>query len=692
MSGIGCDLAIAERIDARTQGAPTAGFAVSAMISQFFEQQMELERQQREGGGAVGAIRHGRRSTSRDSSGGMDDPDVWAPAPQPAAPTRGSEVAYDVSVLLRFYTDVQPEYATRAKVEKIIEAFQRKAGKTGADWREYMYTDMAKKRGIDPREYVAAQSGGAAGGAGSGLSAAVGPGAACPTTATPDSRLALLARSGPSRTSRGGRSVTAARHVAGGTAVRPAFAGDWDQELRQQKLVVGSDRGGPGKYHAARSHEMNSSYGNEWDAAYQELGGEGAPFHEALTGGRPSATIGTVLGAMLERSPSGQGASLSVARSFDHGGGSGDRWTRGPSGAPLLLDASDRNLLAMSVRGNKGVAACADHGLHCFDLASKTGVDGTTSIARLTRQLHSKRYGHADWVSVVVTLPDGRVLSGGQDSKLCLWNASGVVCKDLHGHTAAISALGVGDRNAALSASYDATLRCWDLTSGVETACLRGHGAPVLDMAWARSGVAISGDRAGKAMLWDVGAGRVLRELDGHGGHVTVVCAIDAPVSAPLDAGELFFTGAQDGVLRVWDARSPGRVAQCSLHNHGDRGAGAIGHIELAPRSGRIVTSGADCCVNVLDPRSGWDHTARSPCVLTDFVYSLRLVEAEDGSALALSGCGDGTVHAHSLFDDCDALWAVGVGREAGAARAVSVASNRLVTAWDDGNLRVWEM
>jgi hypothetical protein len=67
-------------------------------------------------------------------------------------------------------------------------------------------------------------------------------------------------------------------------------------------------------------------------------------------------------------------------------------------------------------------------------------------------------------------------------------------------------------------------------------------------------------------------------------------------------------------------------------------------------------------------------------------------VEAEDGTALALSGCGDGTVHAHSLFDDGDALWAVGAGREAGAARAIGATPNRLVTACDDGSLRVWEM
>jgi WD40 repeat protein len=681
------------------------------MISQFFEQQMELERQQREGGGGGGGapVRHGRRSGSSRGSerpawdSGDGDTDVWEPAPMAAAggaPPDADGADDDAALLLRFYADVEPEYATPAKVQKIIGAFQRKAAKTGADWREWMYTDMAKKRGIDPREYIAAQSDGG-GGEGGGIPAASPVGQTRPPMATADPRLALLARSGArdSGGSRGGRrgspSATAARHTAsdGGAPALAHGAGDWDQELRQQKLAVGSVGGGPGKYHAARSHEMNSAYANEWDVAYQELGGDGAPFREALTGGAPGATSGAVLGTMVERSPNGQGAAPSVARSFGDRGG----WTRGPSGAPIVLDASDRNLMAMSIRGGKGVAACADHGLHCFDLAPKTDVDGNTTIARLARQLHSKRYGHADWVSVVATLPDGRVLSGGQDSKLCLWNASGVVCKDLQGHTAAISALGVGDRNTALSSSYDTTLRCWDLSSGVETACLRGHSAPVLDLAWARSGVAISGDRAGRALLWDVGAGTALRELDGHGGHVTVVCAAEAEAEAASTAGGgggggLFFTGAQDGVLRVWDLRVAGCVANCPLHNHGERGAGAIGSIEVAPRSGRIATAGADCRVNILDPRAGWGRTARSPCVLSDFAYSLRLVEAEDGTALALSGCGDGTVHAHSLFDDGDALWGVGAGRAAGAARAVGATTDRLVTAWDDGNLRVWEM
>lgn len=58
-----------------------------------------------------------------------------------------------------------------------------------------------------------------------------------------------------------------------------------------------------------------------------------------------------------------------------------------------------------------------------------------------TRTLYSKRHGHADWVVCVAHLSDGRIISGGADSKLCLWSSHGVSCQDLIGHTSSVSAL-----------------------------------------------------------------------------------------------------------------------------------------------------------------------------------------------------------------------------------------------------------
>lgn len=65
-------------------------------------------------------------------------------------------------------------------------------------------------------------------------------------------------------------------------------------------------------------------------------------------------------------------------------------------------------------------------------------------------------------VSCVAHLPDGRVLSGGGDGKVCLWPARrGTQCFDLDGHASAVSKVqGVADSHKlAWSAAYDGKVR-----------------------------------------------------------------------------------------------------------------------------------------------------------------------------------------------------------------------------------------
>jgi WD40 repeat protein len=62
----------------------------------------------------------------------------------------------------------------------------------------------------------------------------------------------------------------------------------------------------------------------------------------------------------------------------------------------------------------------------------------------------------------VAHLPDGRVLSGGGDGKVCLWPARrGTQCFDLDGHASAVSKVqGVEDSHKlAWSAAYDGKVR-----------------------------------------------------------------------------------------------------------------------------------------------------------------------------------------------------------------------------------------
>ena len=67
--------------------------------------------------------------------------------------------------------------------------------------------------------------------------------------------------------------------------------------------------------------------------------------------------------------------------------------------------------------------------------------------------------GHREWVTCVAFTADGKVLSGGMDSMLCLW--TGTRAQRLEGHNASVSALKVDERNIAISGSYDGVYICF---------------------------------------------------------------------------------------------------------------------------------------------------------------------------------------------------------------------------------------
>lgn len=75
-----------------------------------------------------------------------------------------------------------------------------------------------------------------------------------------------------------------------------------------------------------------------------------------------------------------------------------------------------RPILCMDVLGDKVVTGSSDHGLREYSIIT----------GKQIRQLYAKRYGHSEWVTSVSYAPDGRVLSGAMDCKLCLWDKKAV--------------------------------------------------------------------------------------------------------------------------------------------------------------------------------------------------------------------------------------------------------------------------
>jgi len=308
------------------------------------------------------------------------------------------------------------------------------------------------------------------------------------------------------------------------------------------------------------------------------------------------------------------------------------------------------------------VVGGSDHGVYTMAISS----------GRKTRQLYTKQYGHTEWVTCVAHLADGRILSGGMDSKLCLWDARGVRCTELTGHHGSVSVVrGNTNGTLAFSGGYDKTVRIWDTKRRAELSSLVGHKGPVLDLVVAHGSV-LSGGRDGMAIIWDVGTGAPSRKLRGHQGHITSVQALRGDLN-------LFVTGAQDGHVKVWDPRQAGSLVDLPLHAHA-HGSGAVVGIEDAPGAGGLmVTAGADNQVQVVDPRASFTprHTFTEH---RDFIYSLLVA-----GRLAVSGGGDGMLLVHDL-EQGRLLY--GLGANSAAVRGIGATRSHLVAAGDDGNVR----
>jgi WD40 repeat protein len=311
--------------------------------------------------------------------------------------------------------------------------------------------------------------------------------------------------------------------------------------------------------------------------------------------------------------------------------------------------------------------------------------------------------GHTSFVSAVAVTPDGaRIVSGGKDGVICVWDAASGTLTGSMAANADVLSLALspdGSRVYAglmfsLTSEDRVPVKCFDIASGALLASYGGIQALPMGVAISPDDTLLAGVGGGSGViLWDVQERCVLSFLKGHTSQVTSVRF--------SPDGKTVYTGSGDGTVKSWDATARPSVPmglpelqRSALIMRASVGAlktanahkGGVKSIAISPNGALLVSGGVDKLVCLRDAREFTE--LRTLPGHTDVVFSVAV--SPDGKRV-LSGSQDKTVR----------LWDAGSGKELAVysgheAHVYSVCftpdGRYAISGSMDRTVRIWEL
>jgi guanine nucleotide-binding protein subunit beta-2-like 1 protein len=226
----------------------------------------------------------------------------------------------------------------------------------------------------------------------------------------------------------------------------------------------------------------------------------------------------------------------------------------------------------------------------------------TTTTEHLVLKASLK--GHKGWVTSIATTveqPD-MLLSASRDKTIIMWNLTrqeeswGVPVKRLTGHGHYVQDVAISsDGQFALSGSWDATLRLWDLNTGNTTRRFIGHTKDVLSVAFsADNRQIVSGSRDKTINLWNtLGQLKYTITEDGHTEWVSCVRF------SPNLATPLIVSAGWDKLVKVWN------LVQCKIRTNLIGHTGYVNTVTVSPDGSLCASGGKDGVAMLWDLNEG---------------------------------------------------------------------------------------
>lgn len=255
-----------------------------------------------------------------------------------------------------------------------------------------------------------------------------------------------------------------------------------------------------------------------------------------------------------------------------------------------------------------------------FPDGSDSPADSSAYLWDLRNRTQSQVYaGHTNWTWAADISPGGSLVASGSgplsfpaslddlDASVRVWDAAtGRQVIVLQGHTNTVDSVKfLPDGRHLLSASWDGTIRRWDLETGRE---VQRYSIPhEVDNAPPRvymiellpnGGQFVSGSQDGVIRLWDIGSGEILREYHGHTAQVNGIhISGDGKLMASASGG--WDSNGDDSTVKLWDVETGELLRTFEGHTH------FVNYARIAPNNAFIISTSWDDSVRMWDLETG---------------------------------------------------------------------------------------
>jgi len=214
--------------------------------------------------------------------------------------------------------------------------------------------------------------------------------------------------------------------------------------------------------------------------------------------------------------------------------------------------------------------------------------------------------GHSGWVNSIATTAENNdmILSASRDKTVLVWNLTrdegagyGQPKKSLRGHSHTVQDVVISsDGQFALSASWDTTLRLWDLNAGTTTRRFVGHSKDVLSVAFsADNRQIVSGSRDRSLKVWNT-LGECKFTFDKEGAHTEWVSCVRF---SPHAGNPVIVSSGWDKLVKVWGLHN------CKLKTNLRGHTGYVNTVTVSPDGSLCASGGKDGTAMLWDLNEG---------------------------------------------------------------------------------------